>query len=216
LGWGFRRQARRVEELILKHLELVTATVSKFREALSAYLDAQDLTAAERLAEETHRLESQADDVRREAAMKLVSGALLPAMRGELLELLERTDKVANLSESLLYFLLLQKLEIPAEVRKAAHEIAHKTSEMMAEAGEAIHALFRDREAAIAKAEKVEQLESEVDQLELQAVRQLFALNLDLAEKILVREFINRLADISDKIEDLSDQVEIIVANRRV
>ena len=202
--------------MILKHLELVSATVGKFREALSAYLDGQDLTAAERLTEETHRLEGQADDVRREAAIKLVSGALLPAMRGELLELLERADKVANLSESLLYFLLLQRLRIPEEVNEAVHEIARKTGEMIEEASEAIRALFRDREAALAGAERVERLESEVDQLELKAIRQLFSLKLDLAEKILVREFINRLADISDQIEDLSDQVEIIVANRRI
>jgi uncharacterized protein Yka (UPF0111/DUF47 family) len=36
----------------------------------------------------------------------------------------------------------------------------------------------------------------------------------ELAEQIQLREFVSRLADISDEIEDLSDQVEIIIATR--
>lgn len=211
---AFWRRSRRVEELIARHLELVERTVLKFQEALFAYLDEGRKRAGE-LAEETHHLEAQADDVRREVAMELMGGALLASMRGEFLELIERTDRVANRAESLLYFILLQRITIPEQLRPSLREIGERTVEMMAEVRRAIHALFTDREAALERSRSIEQMESGIDGLERAAIEQIFQLELELAEQIQLREFVSRLADISDEIEDLSDQVEIIVATRR-
>ena len=208
-------RSRRVEELITNHLGLVEQTVLKFQEALSAYLD-EGPERAEGLAEETHRLEAQADDARREAALELMGGALLASMRGEFLQLLERADRVANLAESVLYFALLQRIAVPQQLKPSLQEIGGRTVEIMAEARKAVHALFTDRRAALDRSRAVERLESEVDSLERRTIEQIFHLELELVEQIQLREFVSRLADISDEIEDLSDQVEIIVATRRV
>lgn len=204
-----------MEEGITRHLELVGRTVLKCEEALFAYLDEGPERAGE-LAEETHRLEAQADDVRREVAMELMGGALLASMRGEFLELIERTDRVANRAESLLYFILLQQIAVPEQLAPSLRAISEKTVEMMAETRGAIHALFTDREAALERTRTIERLESEIDGLERGAIEQIFQSELELAERLQLREFVSRLADISDEIEDLSDQIEIIVATRRV
>lgn len=209
------RRSRRVEEGITRHLELVGRTVLKFEEALFAYLDESRERAGE-LAEETHHLEAQADDVRREVAMELMGGALLASMRGEFLELIERTDRVANRAESLLYFILLQRVTIPDPLKPSLREIGEQTVEMMAEMRAAIHALFTNREEALEHSRSIERMESEIDGLERKEIEQIFQLELELAEQLQLRELVSRLADISDEIEDLSDQVEVIVATRRV
>lgn len=200
--------------MITRHLELVERAVLKFEEALLAYLDEGRERTSE-LAEETHLLEAEADDVRREVAMELMGGALLASMRGEFLELIERTDRVANRAESLLYFILPQRIAVPEGLVPSLRAIGEKTVEMMAEARGAIHALFSDREAALERTRTIERLESEIDVLERGAIEQAFQLELEPVEQIQLRELISRLADISDEIEDLSDQVEIIVATRR-
>ena len=208
--------ASQLEELIRQHVELVEGAVGKFAETLFTYLDRGNLEEACKLVEETHRMESQADDVRRQAAKQLVRGALLPTTRAEMLELIERVDKVANLTESFLYFTLLQGIKVPEELIPTAKEITERIKEMMAKAKTAVQLLFADRERALEHCERIEQLESQVDRTEKEAIRRIFVLELELAEKILLREFINRLADISDRIEDLSDQVELIVATRKL
>jgi hypothetical protein len=212
---GLWRRSRRVEELITRHLELVERTVLKFEETLFAYLDEGPARAGE-LAEETHRLEAQADDVRRQVATELMGGALLASMRGEFLELIERIDRVANLAESVLYFALLQQITLPDLLEPQVRGIGERTAEMMVEVREAIHALFTNREEVLEHTKAVEELESEIDGLERKAIEEIFQLELELAERLQLREFVSRLADISDEIEDLSDQVEIIIATRRV
>ncbi|MFQ6089913.1 MAG: DUF47 domain-containing protein [Candidatus Bipolaricaulia bacterium] len=209
------RRARRVGELINHHLELVEQTVRKSREALSAYLD-EGLEEADKLGRETHRLEAQADNARRQAALELMGGALLASMRGEFLELIERADRVANLAESVLYFALLQRIAVPGPLKPLVKEIGKRTAEeMMAEVRRAIRALFTDRGQVLEHTKAVEELESEIDLVERRAVEEIFQLDLGLAERLQLREFVSRLADISDGIEDISDQVEIIVATRR-
>ncbi len=148
--------------------------------------------------------------------MELTRGALLASMRREFLELIERTDRVANLAESLLYFILPQQVVVPQLLQSPAREIGDKTEEMMAQARAAIQALFADRREVPEYSRSIEQLESEIDRLEREAIERIFQLELELAEQLQLREFISRLADISDEIEDISDQVEIIVATRKV
>jgi len=204
-----------VEELIKHHLGLVERAVLEFKEALFAYLDG-DWDRVERLVQETHRLEAEADDARRGAAAELMGGALLASMRGEFLELIERADRVANLAEAVLYFALLQRIAIPDPLKPPVREIGERTAEMTAEVREAICALFTDRGKALEHTKAVEELESAVDGLERGAIERVFQLELELAERLQLRELVSRLADISDEIEDLSDQVEIIVATRKV
>lgn len=211
---AFWWRSRGVEELITRHLELVERTVLKFEEVLSVYLEGSFAEAGE-LAEQAHRWEAEADDLRRRVAMELMGGALLASMRREFLELVERTDRVANLAESLLYFVLPQQIVVPEPLKPQVREISEKTKEMMAKVRAAISALFTNRKEVLERSRKIEQLESEIDRLERKAIQRIFQLELELAERLQLREFISRLADISDEIEDISDQVEIIVATRK-
>jgi uncharacterized protein Yka (UPF0111/DUF47 family) len=65
------------------------------------------------------------------------------------------------------------------------------------------------------QAEEVDRKESRVGELPRRAIARLFATDLPLAEKILAREFLEKLVEFTDRAEDVSDLVVMAVAVRR-
>ncbi len=210
----FGRAWRRVEALIQEHLAQVEETITSFQRAMSAYLSG-DLSQAEELAYATHRAEGRADDVRRSVEVEILKGGLLASSRRDILEIIEGVDRLANAAEATLDYLIPQKVEIPKEIEPEIREIVAKSADIFAEVKTALHLLFTDLKRAPQSTKRIENLESEVDGLERQAIEKLFRMDWDLAHKIHVRDFIEELVEISDRAEDLSDRIEIVVAQRR-
>lgn len=210
----FWKQGKRVEELVNRHLTLVDATLRTFQEAISAYLDGDP--KAESLAQQVHEHESRADDVRREVIAELLQGALLGNYRGDMLRLVEQTDLLANTADSLVNYLVLQRIRIPTSIQGQVRQICDKSIAILDELCVAVRALFSDMRHVLKHTGQIEKLEGEIDQIEKAVIRDLFKMDLPLAEKLWIRDFIGHLAQLSDRAEDLSDLIEIIVAKRRV
>ena len=77
--WG---KAKKVEELVLRHLKKVDESLASFEKALMAYVVEQDYSKAKKLALDTHVAEGKADDIRREVETRLLGGALLGLSAG--------------------------------------------------------------------------------------------------------------------------------------
>lgn len=212
---AFWKKQKAIETLVLKHLKCVDESLAYFQEALAAYVDEGDTKKASRLALETHNAEGRADDVRREVEAALLAGALLAPSRRDILEVIEAVDKLANAGEAVLDYLLLQRVRIPEELKPILREIAEKTREIAEEVNQTLHLLFEDMTRALEHTKAIEIKESEVDHLERSAIERLFAMEMDLAEKIQVRGLVEELVEISDRAEDLSDRVDMMVAQRR-
>lgn len=210
----FGRSWKRVEELVREHLQEVEQAVSTFQKAVDAYL-AGDIAEAEELAYATHRAEGRADDVRREVESEILKGALLASSRRDILEIIEGVDKLANAAEATLDYLIPQRVSVPQELEPEIRAIAAKSADIFTEVKTALHLLFTDMRQALEHTRKIEKLESEVDGLERGAIEKLFRMDIDLAEKLHVRGFIEGLVELSDRAEDLSDRIEIMVAQRR-
>ncbi len=206
-------RSKRAEELIFQHFSKVEETLLKSREALLAYLR-DDVEQAEKLAQEASFLEGRADDIRREVEAQLLGGAFLTYSRQDLWAIIERVDKLADVGEAMLYFLLLQRIEIPQGLRPLIEEILEKSLRIVEELKTALHELFHDIEEVSRHTQQVERLEHEIDEIERRAIKRLFELELELAHKTLVRDFIAILTDISDQGEDVSDILELAVARR--
>jgi len=203
-----------VESLVKQHLQQVEQAIESFQKAITSYL-AGDLAEAEELAYATHRAEGRADDVRREVETEILRGALLASSRRDILEIIEGVDKLANAAEATLDYLLPQRVDIPPEVEPEIRAIAAKSADIFSEVKTALHLLFTDMRQALESTRKIENMESEVDHLEREAIKKLFRMDIDLARKIHVRDFIEVLVELSDRAEDLSDRIEIMVAQRR-
>ena len=211
--WG---KGKKIEELVLRHLQQVDVSLDAYDKALCAYVIDRDIPAAKKLALETHRAEGKADDIRREVEKELLGGALLTSSRRDILELIEQVDKLANSGEAVLDTLLLERIEVPEAIAEKVSEIARITREIVAEVNQAIHALFHNTSETTKHTKAIEEYEGNVDQIEREALKAIFTMDLDLAHKLQLRDFLEELVEISDRAEDLSDRLDIMVAERRL
>jgi len=206
-----------IHEMIEQHVGLVDETLKKFKEGMCLWVEEGDLDRANELALATHNLEGEADDLRREIEMKLINGALLARSRRPLLDIIERTDKLANAAEASMDFTLLQRIRPPEELVPVTEEIVDLSVEIIGEVEKGLKSLFGGDDQVLQYTEEIEELEGKIDGLERDFIQELFQLErLDLAEKILLRQYLETLVEISDRAEDLSDEMEILTATRKV
>jgi predicted phosphate transport protein (TIGR00153 family) len=173
----------------------------------------RDLGRAEALGKKIAGLESQADEARRKFIQKLYDGAFLPAIRGDLVELAERMDKVADAIEEtskcmLLREDLLQKLGKRAkQVGEALRKVAGKSKEVVDSLVEAVNLLFVDINQVVSKVDEIQKLEHESDLLETEFTASLTELEkkLDPLSVIQLEELVRKLGSISDAAEDTGD-----------
>jgi predicted phosphate transport protein (TIGR00153 family) len=205
-----------VHEMIDDHVTLVVETLNKFQESMMTWVEDKDLERANELALATHNLEGDADDLRRDIEMKLLNGALMARSRRPLLDIVERTDKLANAAEASLDFTLLQEIELPEQLVPVTEEIVELSVDIVDEVRDGLCALFGGNGEVLNHTEEIEELEGKIDGLERDFVQELFSMeNLELAEKILIRQYLESLVEISDRAEDLSDEMEILTATRK-
>ncbi len=212
----FWRKEQEIQNLVLEHLQCVQQALVPFHKALLLYLDSGNGDKVSELALTTHKAEGKADDVRRQVEAKMIAGALLAPSRRDILEVVERVDKLANGAEGVLDYLQLQKVSIPEQIVPTIREIAERTKDVAIEVDTALRTFFADMQETTKHTAAVEEQEGEVDELERVAIKKLFNLDIDLAEKILVRGFVNKLTKISDRAEDLSDRIDMMVAQRKM
>jgi len=212
----FWKKQREIEELVFEHLNRVDESLQYFIQSLNAYVQEGDIEKADEMALETHKSEGRADDVRRRVETQLLSGALMPASRRDILQLVDQVDRLANAAENALDHLLIQRIEIPAIIRPAILEITDKTEIIFTHVKEAIGSLFKTMEAALEHTQQIEHIEGEIDHIERATLKQLFEQELELAHKLQVNNFIRSVVELSDRAEDLSDHIELMVAQKHL
>lgn len=210
-----RNRATKVRDLVVAHLAQVEEAVTTMAKGVGAALDGRPWEEIEELAVLTHRAEARADDLRRAAERELVRGAFLAGTRRSLLDIVEGVDRLANAAEAVMYFLTLQRVSLPELLHSLIRDAVEAMAGQMADVKAAVVGLLDGDPLAIKHAEEVDRKESRVDELQRRAVARLFATDLPLAEKILAREFLEKLVEFSDRAEDVSDLVVMAVAVRR-
>lgn len=212
---GLWKRRDEVRNLVFDHLACVREALTAFQNATRTYFVDRDPEKAAELALTTHQAESKADDIRRAVEKAMITGALLPPSRRQILEVVERADTLANAAEASLDSLLLQQVSVPESVVPAVLEILSETSGLYDEVECAIERLFAGKpEETLQCTDRIEQAEGRVDHIERGALKQLFSLDIDLAEKLQVAGYLGDLVKISDRAEDLSDRIALIVAER--
>ncbi|MCK5827062.1 DUF47 domain-containing protein [Candidatus Bipolaricaulota bacterium] len=212
----FWKKQREIEGLVFEHLNRVDESLQYFIQSLNAYVQEGDIEKADEMALATHKAEGQADDVRRRVETQLLSGALMPTSRRDILQLVEQVDRLANAAENTLDHLLIQRIAIPDTMRPAILEITVKTEVIFTHVKDAIANLFKTMEAALEHTQQIEHIEGEIDRIERATLKQLFELELDLSQKLQVNNFIRSIVELSDRAEDLSDHIELMVAQKHL
>ena len=209
--FGMKRE-KEVEELITKHFSTVRKTLAEFSKMMELYLNKDD--DFKNGCYEVHQLEHEADIIRRNAQVKMHQGAFLPIYREDYIFLLELVDGVANKAESTSDFVILTRPEIPTFLEEGVRALVSASVETFRPL-ERMHELFQeDIDKVIEVARSVEEREQMTDKLQWDLTKALFKSDLDLSHKMHVKHLIDYIATIADRIEDVSDRLEVMVVKR--
>jgi len=210
----FKRESK-VQKRIKEHAEKVMEGIEELKEAVFAYLDS-DLAIFSEKALRIREIETQADEIKREAETQLYKGAYLPLLRVDFLALMELVDDVVDEAESIADFLLMEKPSIPERWHEAFRKITERTYESYFNFKQSYFLLYKDIDEAFALARQVKIDEKEIDKLQGELITEIFGSDMDLAHKIHLRDLVLKLGQVSNAAENASDKVRSIALVRKI
>lgn len=161
-----------------------------------------------------HKSESVADDLRREIEYFIYERSLFPESRGDILGLLETLDYIPNQIQESVKMLVEQRIIIPqlldGELRQMV-QITQKSAEITFQAVRNLFSNFRD---VLEMLGQIDALESEVDKIQSDLIIKIFKSDFEPFQKILLRDLINELENVSDYAEKAGDYMRIMIVKR--
>jgi len=215
----FMKKNMHIWELVGKHFDYVTECFLMFEKFTGDFLGGKSFEQCDDDFRMIFELEGAADRTRRALVDAFLEGALLPSTRSEILNIVSRTDKIANLCEDVAKQLVYEMIHIPDFLNDGLLEIISITKAQIEQLSKVIELLFGNydqlmKDKSILR--ELDELECKVDKVELELIKAVFAADLSLAEKTHFRYFISRFADISDMIEDIGDEIQVMLVFRKV
>lgn len=206
----FKREGEMIT-LVRAHLEKVDKCLHMGLEAVEAYLKG-DISIAKSMALEVDEIETQADFIRYGIWDRLYSGMYLPILRENIYCLVEKMDKICNAAEACCDFFMDQRPEVPEQLNSQYVHVAQESFATPAPLKEGMLTYVNGKdgfELIWQRAEQVGIRESNVDKLEWDLTREIFASSLDHGHKIHLRFCLDTIVDISDRAEEAARQLEL-------
>ncbi len=207
---------RQIERQIEEFLDAVNEGALVFRDAVASYLEGREEDFGQKL-EILDELESRADHLSRDVEGSLYRQSLIPEHRGDVLALLEHTDDVIDRAHMCLRAFEVERPRIP----ERWHDDYQRLAETVFRAVEAVilatRRFFRDPEAVSDFLYQVHHYEGEADQIGRELRRSIFGdPDLDLAQKLHLRYFVEGIDRVADMAEDVADRLTIYAIKRRI
>lgn len=204
------KKEKQARKLILSHLDEVRDTLAETRNGLQAFIEGNGEAVQEkrRLVGE---MESRADDLRRDIREVLLDGAFLPHIRSDVYRLVNCVDTIANKAEGLARFLADQPPRLPEEFKPNVLVLCQQSLDSFAELRKALKDYLKPKgvlENLHVHVTRVNELESEVDELESSLMKRIFDSDLELGEKMHLEQLVRRITAIADLSEDAADELE--------
>ncbi len=209
------KKTKELEGKIDNYLDIVLEGGLYFKEGVKYYLR-NELDDFETRLSNLDQMESNGDKLRREIESSLYTQTLIPESRGDVLGLLESTDRVLNImAETLLQF----SVEIPQilpELHQAYLDLTDASINAVETLVQAIRAYFRDITAVRDHINKVQFYENESDKISRKIKRRVFRMDIRLSHKIHMRYFAYHIENIADEAEDVCDRLAIATIKRYI
>ena len=212
------KKEKAVDQLILKHLDMVEDCVQASLKAGEFYLEG-DLDQAKTHSRKSRNLESEADLIRHDIRDKLYSGAYLPLLREDIYKLVESIDRVGNAAEASCDFFLNQRPVVPGEMKSLFLAVTRESLGIIASLKLAILCYFKGDckiETVRDHTREIGLQESRVDKLEWDLTKEIFNCQLDFAHQLHLKLCLDSIVEVSDRAEDAGDQLELATLKARV
>ena len=212
----FSGRKHKIAEMVERYLVKIEECMENFKESLSKYLEKGLSTEFDELIEKTHIAESLADDIRRDIERNLYEKSMIPESRGDILGLLESTDKVLSKAQSVLYQIQTEFIQIPEFLKEDLRKLMSVNIEAFRKVVEGIRKLFENLKEVRDITNEIDKCESSSDRLEREIIKKIFQSDINLGEKILLKEVIIETGSISDLSQAVGDRLNIIAAKRLI
>ncbi len=207
------KKTRLLEQQIDAYLDTVQKGAILFKRGVRCFLQEGPETF-DPCFRELRQLESAADDMRRRIENDLYTQTLIPEARGDVLGLIESTDKALNFMDMTLQQFSVETPQILPEFHTLYVDLAEASSEAVQAMVLALRAYFRDISAVRDHINKVIFFEKEADRLADKIKRAVFQSGVELCRKIHMRYFAYHIEYVSDVAEDVCDRVAIAAIKR--
>jgi predicted phosphate transport protein (TIGR00153 family) len=207
--------------VVIKQLDEFLDVIDKsgliFSKAIRNYMHSHDDQFHECL-EEIDRLESEADDLRREIEESLYRHSLLPDLRSDVLQLLENMDDIVDVAKESLEQYDIETPLIPENVRSDLIDLSETSIHAVEALVMSARSFFRDPRLVKDRIHRVYYYEKEADKASNRIKRKIFSENeeLNLSQKQHLRHFTDHLEKISDISENIADNLAILAIKRSV
>jgi uncharacterized protein len=209
------RKTKELEMQIDEYLDLVINGSLLFREGLKYYLRG-DIGPFEERMKRLDEIERRADALRRSIETRLYLETLIPEFRGDVLGLLESSDKVLNLTSETLAQFSVELPDIREEYRQSFIDLSEASMSAVESMVMAVRSYFREVEKVRDCIAKVMFYEKESDKIGDRTKRLIFRSDLKLSHKIHLRYFSYHLELIADEAEDVCDRLAIASIKRHL
>lgn len=208
------KKKKQIETLFSEFRFEVVNAVTALKSAILSVID-PNITELDDVISMVRISESKADELRAELEILLYGKSLFPESRGDILALLEATDKVANHAENVALMLKTHNIKnIPDFCVSSILTLINYGVNITKALSDAEEMLFKNYHAALPLIGKISQIESDADDVEILLIEEIFKSEIDPYKKIIITKWVGILASICDKAEDASDLIRIIVAKR--
>lgn len=203
----------RVLDLIEKHLSLCVSTSDELLNAVEAKV-AEEREKFEAHAKNVSRFEEEADNVRREIFETLAGGILPPLSKGDLINLVERLDMIADWSkESGRILEILPLEEFSKDLKYLFMEFTKMTNHCAHALSNVVRLLYTDYKKALDECNRVELFETEIDTLYMETLKALFDSKLKAQTLFLANELAKSLEMTGDSCEDTADLIRVVIVS---
>lgn len=214
----FRNQVGKVYTLVDEHFDDVSRCFDAYEAFMEEYLNTPQSQRCHDLYATVDNLERDADVARR-TLIREVGNTIIPGnTKTEIMSLVQMIDGVANICQDAARLIILERVVLPEAYRDDVRRIVAITRDQLNLLDEASSDLFNDYSSLEVEGGilgKIKRKESDVDEIELSLIKTLFESDMSLAEKLFYRNFLSRVCDISDLIENIADQIQIMVVSRK-
>ncbi|MBY9008791.1 MAG: DUF47 family protein [Candidatus Lokiarchaeota archaeon] len=217
-----RETALNVLEKTIKHAQIVQQCVRELEVGLNVLLKEENLEKSRENFNKVDLLEDEADKLRREILKDVSKGELNPSIRQNLSHLIKRLDDVANCSTGVARRITTIPIRFweqsSEESLKLILKIIETTVEAVNNLDELVIDLVGERTSVKEYAQKINQLEHDVDLLNIKLRESLQKTEYDVNFFTIftVGNIFDILEAISDAIEGVADYIIVLRTSSRV
>ncbi|USD37400.1 MULTISPECIES: DUF47 domain-containing protein [Ferrimonas] len=208
-------QSQSTETQVYQFLDHVTLAHHKFARLWQIYLKSgANCPEFDDTLAELQQIESSADQLRREIDTRLYARTLIPDLRSDVALLIELTDKLMNQQETIGVHLKVEQPTIPAQVNDDLNDLLRLVGETLDHTVLCAKSFLTDLQRVQEYHQKVILFESDANKVCIRAKMTLFDTDLPLTNKVQLRYFFDRIDDVANIAEDISDRVSVFTLKR--